>query len=215
MVPIAAAAAAAPAVINKVSDTAAQHRQTIGMIAASLTPEARAYRQTLRADTRAMKAGKLGYSEAQKAQMLNQTNQAVQTAQLGANDEARRLAAAGGLQGSGTSQGLMNANAKAASDALAQSRTNIELQSQQTAEARRAEILGRILAQRQQQQANIMAAMGNKAEGPQVEGGTADYGALLSTFGGKAGAAGGAGTAGATGAAGANQAASIVAGMVK
>ena len=157
MLPLAAAATMAPGLAGQLIKAGAQQGATkllqpaavpMAIGASALSQPARTYRQELRADTKAMQAGKLGYSEAQKNQMMNATNQQIQASQQGLRDEARRMAAAGGLGSSGASNALMKAAAQANASAAAQARSNVDMASQAQALARRGEILERNRQQR-------------------------------------------------------------------
>lgn len=153
--------------------------------ASALSQPARTYRQELRADTKAMKAGKLGYSEAQKNDMMNATNQQIQASQQGLRDEARRMAAAGGLGNSGASNAMIKAAAQANAAAAAQARSNIDMASQAQALARRGEILERNRQQRDTIKNNwLQVAQGFKPPGGNAAAKVApDLAGLNTTFG--------------------------------
>lgn len=193
-VPLAAAAMMAPGLAGQMLKTQSAQGITkavqaagvpLAIGAAALSQPARTYRQELRADTRAMKAGKLGYSEAQKNEMMNATNQQIQASQQGLRDEARRMAAAGGFGNSGASNALIKAAAQANASAAAQARSGIDMASQQQALARRGEILERNRQQRDHIQDNwLKAVQGFNPQGSNAAAKFApDLAGLNTTFG--------------------------------
>lgn len=114
-------------------------------IAEALSPAARAAKEQLKKDTEALKQGKLGYSESQKRSMLAGTQRALQAQTAGVEANLRRQAAAmGGFGRSGAQTNALAQLAKAQGETLAGKGSDIEALSQQQAQSRFANIMGRL-----------------------------------------------------------------------
>ncbi len=158
MFPLMAAAGMAPGLANQMLKGASaqkgaglfnQFGPAIGTAIGAMGPAARAHRKALREDTAAMEAGKLGYSEAQKNQMMAGTNAQIQAAQQGVSDNARSMAAVAGYGNSGAANQMMAERARANALGAATAMSNIEGDSQQQALARKSDILGRLDKQKE------------------------------------------------------------------
>jgi len=139
-------------------------------IGEALSPSARAAKEQLKKDTEALRQGKLGYSEAQKRSMLAGTQRALQAQTAGVEANLRRQAAAAG--GFGRSGAQTNALAKLASaqgENLAQQGARIEDLSQQQAQAKFTDIMGR-LENRRREAMKSGAILGGAAASAVQEG---------------------------------------------
>lgn len=157
MLPLLAAATMAPGMAGQMIKAGAitkgagllnQFGPSIGTAIGAMGPAGRDYRHELRSDSKAMQAGKLGYSDAQKNQMMAGANQQIQASQMAQQDAAQRMAAAGGFGNSAQSTQMMADSAKAAALGAANARAQIENASQQQALQRRMEIIARLKDQR-------------------------------------------------------------------
>jgi len=120
-------------------------------IGEALSPSARAARQQLKKDTEALRQGQLGYSEAQKRSMLAGTQRALQAQTAGVEANLRRqAAAAGGFGRSGAQTNALAQLAGAQGEKLAQQGARIEDLSQQQAQAKFADIMGRLESRRKE-----------------------------------------------------------------
>lgn len=118
-------------------------------IASAVDPAARAYRQQLKRDIVDMKRGKLGLSEAEKRTMLAGTQRALQAQTASTEANLRRAAAAqGGFGRSGAMQQAAGQIGAEQREALAQQAGKIDALSQQKAQQRFADIMGRIESKR-------------------------------------------------------------------
>jgi uncharacterized protein YdiU (UPF0061 family) len=112
-------------------------------------PEARAYQQQLRADTAAMRQGKLGLSDAEKRSMLGETQRGLQAQTAGVEANLRRQAAAtGGFGRSGAQTRALTQMVAGQQEKMAQAAGQVDALSQQKAQARYADVMSRLAAQR-------------------------------------------------------------------
>lgn len=102
-------------------------------------------RKLLKADVNQLKAGELGYSQAQKAQMLGQTQNALAAQQQANQAQLGQLAAAGSLTPAQMAQ-IAGAQQAQQNQALGQAQQSIDAQSQVQTDARRNEIRGALAA---------------------------------------------------------------------
>lgn len=136
-------------------------------IASAVDPAAKAYRQQMKKDINALKQGKLGLSEAEKRTMLAGTQRALQAQTSAAEANLRRSAAAmGGFGRSGAQQAALGQMGAAQREELTRAASGIEALSQQKAEQRFQDIMGRL----SQKRAEALAT------GARVAGGLAGYG---------------------------------------
>lgn len=143
-------------------------------IADRFSPAGKAYRQQMQKDIAALQQGKLGFSEAEKRSMLAGTQRALQAQTAGVEANLRRQAAAmGGFGRSGAQTNALRGIAAAQGENLAKTAGEIDRLSQQTAENRFANIMGRLGQQRAQSQ-QFGAALGSA---------TAQIPASLATYG--------------------------------
>lgn len=120
-------------------------------IASAVDPAAIAYRKQLKKDTDAMQRGKLGLSEAEKRTMLAGTQRALQAQTAGAEANLRRSAAAmGGFGRSGAQQAALGQMGAAQREELAGVAGRIDQQSQDLAQRRFADVMGRLEARRKE-----------------------------------------------------------------
>lgn len=120
-------------------------------IASAVDPAAKAYRQQMKTDIKALKQGQLGLSEAEKRTMLAGTQRALQAQTSAAEANLRRSAAAmGGFGRSGAQQAALGQMGAAQQEKLAESLGRIDEQSQRVAEQRFESIMGRLAAKRKE-----------------------------------------------------------------
>lgn len=148
-------------------------------IADRFSPAGKAYRLQMQKDIAALQQGKLGFSEAEKRSMLAGTQRALQAQTAGVEANLRRQAAAmGGFGRSGAQTNALRGIAAAQGENLAKTAGEIDRLSQQTAENRFANIMGRLAQQRAQSQ-QFGAALGEAAaKTPAALGTAANYVAL-------------------------------------
>jgi hypothetical protein len=116
-----------------------------------IDPQARAYQKQLKKDTEALQQGNLGYSEAQKRSMLAGTQRALQAQTAGVEANLRRqAAAAGGFGRSGAQTNALTGLARQQNEQVTQAAGNIDAMSQQQAQQRYNDIMGRLAQQRQE-----------------------------------------------------------------
>ncbi len=139
-------------------------------IGEALSPAARAAKEQLKKDTEALRQGKLGYSEAQKRSMLAGTQRALQAQTAGVEANLRRqAAAAGGFGRSGAQTNALAQLASAQGEKLAQQGARIEDLSQQQAQAKFTDIVGR-LENRRREAMKSGAILGGAAASAVQEG---------------------------------------------
>jgi len=130
-------------------------------IASAVDPAARAYRAQLNKDIRDVQRGNLGYTGAEKRQMLAGSQRALQAQTSSAEANLRRAAAAqGGFGRSGAMQQAIGRIGAEQKEKLAGEMGRIDQLSQQKAQQRFADIMQRIEAKRaeaRQTGANIAA----------------------------------------------------------
>jgi hypothetical protein len=132
-------------------------------IADRFSPAGKAYREQMQKDISALQQGKLGFSEAEKRGMLAGTQRALQAQTAGVEANLRRQAAAmGGFGRSGAQTNALRGIAAAQGENLAKTAGEIDRLSQQTAENRFANIMGRLSQQRAESQ-RFGAATGQAA----------------------------------------------------
>ncbi len=119
-------------------------------IGEALSPSARAAKEQLKKDTEALRQGKLGYSEAQKRSMLAGTQRALQAQTAGMMSAIGRQAAGAGFGRSGAQTNALAKLASAQGENLAQQGARIEDLSQQQAQAKFADIMGRLESRRKE-----------------------------------------------------------------
>lgn len=118
-------------------------------IASAVDPAAIAYRKQMKKDMDALKRGKLGLSEAEKRTMLAGTQRALQAQTSAAEANLRRSAAAmGGFGRSGAQQAALGQMGAAQKEQLAGAAGQIDALSQQVAQQRFADVMGRLAAKR-------------------------------------------------------------------
>ena len=118
-------------------------------IASAVDPAAKAYRQQMKTDIKALKQGQLGLSEAEKRTMLAGTQRALQAQTSAAEASLRRSAAAmGGFGRSGAQQAALGQMGAAQREKMAEVAGNVDVLSQQKAQQRFADIMGRIKEKR-------------------------------------------------------------------
>jgi len=132
----------------------------VGQAAADyFSPQARALRQQSQKDIAALKEGKLGFSEAEKRGMLAGTQRALQAQTAGVEANLRRqAAAAGGFGRSGAQTRALGQIAAAQGEQLAQRAGQVDALSQQTAQQRFADIMGRLAGKRKEQMERLGGA---------------------------------------------------------
>lgn len=142
---------AAP-LVGLAGEAAAPLVGTVGQaIASAVDPAAIAYRQQMKKDVKALREGKLGLSEAEKRTMLAGTQRALQAQTSAAEASLRRSAAAmGGFGRSGAQQAALGQMGAAQREELTRAASGIEALSQQKAEQRFADIMGRLAAKRRE-----------------------------------------------------------------
>lgn len=112
-------------------------------------PQARAYQQQLKKDTAALQQGKLGLSEAEKRNMLAGTQRALQAQTAGVEANLRRQAAAmGGFGRSGAQTNALRGIAAGQGEQMAQAASRVDGLSQQVAQQRFNDVMGRLAKQR-------------------------------------------------------------------
>lgn len=120
-------------------------------IASAVDPAAIAYRKQMKKDTDAMRRGKLGLSEAEKRTMLAGTQRALQAQTAGAEANLRRSAAAmGGFGRSGAQQAALGQMGAAQREELAGVAGRIDQQSQDLAQRRFQDVMGRLNERRKE-----------------------------------------------------------------
>lgn len=118
-------------------------------IASAVDPAAKAYRQQMKTDIKALKQGQLGLSDAEKRTMLAGTQRALQAQTSAAEANLRRSAAAmGGFGRSGAQQAALGQMGAGQQEKLAASMGRIDQQSQDVAAQRFATIMNRIKEKR-------------------------------------------------------------------
>lgn len=115
------------------------------MAGAAMTFANRENRKALKADVNQYKSGDLGLSQAQRAQMLGQTQNALAAQQQANQAQMGQLAAAGSLSGGQLAQ-IAAAQQAQQNQALGQAQQSIDAQSQAQTDARRREIRGALAA---------------------------------------------------------------------
>jgi len=130
-----------------------------GGIAGQFTPNAFRERAELKKDTQAMRAGKLGLSDATKRQQAGQAVQQAQAQQQAQAAELQRMASAGGLSG-GAAQQALQAQSSLSPQIAAQAMALANQQSQNLAEQRKQSILARMGNQTQR----LSQALGSTAK---------------------------------------------------
>lgn len=140
-----------------------------GQLAAqAIDPAARAYRQQMRKDVEALRQGKLGLSDAEKRTMLAGTQRSLQAQTAGLEAGLRRSAAAqGGFGRSGAQTAALGALGAQRAEALTDYAGKVDALSQQQAQQRFGQIMGRLKTQRDEAmrlgQAAATGAMGTYA----------------------------------------------------
>ena len=118
-------------------------------LAEVVDPEARAYQKQLRKDTAALQQGKLGLSEAEKRNMLAGTQRALQAQTAGVEANLRRQAAAmGGFGRSGAQTNALRGIAAGQGEEMAKAAGRTDALSQQVAQQRFQDVMGRLAKQR-------------------------------------------------------------------
>ena len=116
------------------------------------SPQARALREQSKKDIADLKQGKLGLSEAEKRSMLAGTQRALQAQTAGIEANLRRqAAAAGGFGRSGAQTKALSQLGGAQQEKMAQAAGNVDALSQQKAQQRFADIMGRLQGKRAEQ----------------------------------------------------------------
>jgi len=142
-------------------------------IAEKISPEDQALKEQSKRDQAALKSGQLGFSEAEKRSMLAGTQRAIQAQAAGAESDLRRSAAAqGGFGRSGAQQAALMGLQAQKGEAAAKAAGNIDAQSQQAAERRFGDIMGR-LGERRDEARATGAALGQSLAGTPASLGTA------------------------------------------
>jgi len=143
-------------------------------------PEARAYQKQLRKDTEALRQGKLGLSEAEKRGMLAGTQRALQAQTMGAEANLRRQAAAmGGFGRSGAQTNALRGIAAAQGEQLAKAAGAADALSQDVAQRRFQDVMGRL--SRQRDEARQTAGMLGGAAAAAIQEGVGAYPAVKLT----------------------------------
>jgi hypothetical protein len=141
-----------------------------GQLAAqAIDPAARAYRQQMRKDIDSLRQGKLGMSEAEKRTMLAGTQRSLQAQTAGLEAGLRRSAAAqGGFGRSGAQTAALGALGAQRAEALTDYAGKVDALSQQQAQQRFGQIMGRLKTQRDEAmrlgQAAVTGASGAAAQ---------------------------------------------------
>lgn len=134
-------------------------------IASAVDPAAIAYRKQMKKDIDAMRRGKLGLSEAEKRTMLAGTQRALQAQTAGAEANLRRSAAAmGGFGRSGAQQAALGQIGAEQRETLAGAAGRVDELSQQVAQQRFSDIMGRLAAKRKEAM-DTGARIGTGAQG--------------------------------------------------
>jgi hypothetical protein len=141
---------AAATMTGLASEAASPLLQAGGQLAAqAIDPAARAYRQQMRKDVEALRQGKLGLSDAEKRTMLAGTQRSLQAQTAGLEAGLRRSAAAqGGFGRSGAQQSALGALGAQKMEQMAQAGGRVDALSQQVAQQRFGDIMGRLKKQR-------------------------------------------------------------------
>jgi len=135
------------------------------------SPQARALRQQSQKDIAALKEGKLGFSEAEKSGMLARTLRGLRAGAKGAEGYLRRLAAAaGGFGRSGAQTRALGQLASERGEQLAQRAGQIDALSQETAQERFKDIMGRLSKKREEQMERLGGAAQALAKTPAAYG---------------------------------------------
>jgi len=149
-------------------------------LAEVVDPEARAYQKQLRKDTEALRQGKLGLSEAEKRGMLAGTQRALQAQTMGAEANLRRQAAAmGGFGRSGAQTNALRGIAAAQGEQLAKAAGATDALSQDVAQRRFQDVMGRL--SRQRDEARQTAGMLGGAAAAAIQEGVGAYPAVKLT----------------------------------
>lgn len=118
-------------------------------IASAVDPAAKAYRQQMKTDIKALKQGQLGLSDAEKRTMLAGTQRALQAQTSAAEASLRRSAAAmGGFGRSGAQQAALGQMGAAQREKMAEVAGGVDAQSQALAQQRFASIMNRLAQKR-------------------------------------------------------------------
>lgn len=118
-------------------------------IASAVDPAARAYQGQIKRDISALQRGKLGLSEAEKRTMLAGTQRALQAQTAGLEANLRRSAAAqGGFGRSGAQQAALGQLAAGQRETMAGAAGKVDALSQEVAQRRFADVMGRLQQQR-------------------------------------------------------------------
>lgn len=148
-------------------------------LAEVVDPEARAYQKQLRKDTAALQQGKLGLSEAEKRNMLAGTQRALQAQTAGVEANLRRQAAAmGGFGRSGAQTKALSSLAAGQGEQMAQAAGRLDTLSQQVAQQRFQDVMGRL--SRQRDEARLTAGQLGGAAAAAVQEGVAAFPAIKS-----------------------------------
>lgn len=146
-------------------------------IASAVDPAARAYQGQIKQDISALKRGKLGLSEAEKRTMLAGTQRALQAQTAGLEANLRRSAAAqGGFGRSGAQQQALGTLAAGQRETMAGATGKVDALSQEVAQRRFADVMGRLQQQRAEARQTGQAVGGAIPAG--VTQGAASYGDL-------------------------------------
>lgn len=161
---------AAATMTGLASEAASPLLQAGGQLAAqAIDPAAKAYRQQMRKDVEALRQGKLGLSDAEKRTMLAGTQRSLQAQTAGLEAGLRRSAAAqGGFGRSGAQQSALGALGAQKMEQMAQAGGRVDALSQQVAQQRFGDIMGRLKKQRDEAMAigrmAVPGAMGATAQ---------------------------------------------------
>lgn len=135
------------------------------------SPQARALRQQSAKDIAALQKGQLGFSEAEKRTMLAGTQRALQAQTAGVEANLRRqAAAAGGFGRSGAQTNALAQLASAQGEQLAQRAGQVDALSQQTAQQRFQDIMGRLGRKREEQMERLGGAVQALGQTPAAYG---------------------------------------------
>jgi hypothetical protein len=135
------------------------------------SPQARALRQQTSKDVAALEKGQLGFSEAEKRTMLAGTQRSLQAQTAGVEANLRRqAAAAGGFGRSGAQTNALAQLASAQGEQLAQRAGQVDALSQQTAQQRFTDIMGRLGRKREEQMTRLGGAVQALGQTPAAYG---------------------------------------------
>ena len=138
--------------------------QGAGALIASMSPAARALRQQRQKDIKALQSNKLGFSDAQKQQMLRMAAQGSAAQQAQQSADVRRMQAAQGFGRSGLLQQQAAQPGQTAAQALTAATGQVEDASTRQALAEKKRIIGDLAAQRAKVQKDYTDALSGAYE---------------------------------------------------